>query len=140
MRVGCVIKNGLGRADLQVDVQRLRQCLLLHGYEELAITVAHAVAVRELPALHKDPFDRILLAQAQCERVTLLTGNAVSRPTGGGVVSYAVEGAASRVADVVTVAHSDERLQLATRGYSDPLRIVPDRDRLSARGPITRLV
>ena len=68
-----VIKNGLGRADFQVDAQRLRQGLLLHGYEELAITGAHALAVRELPALHKDPFDRILLAQAQCESLTLLT-------------------------------------------------------------------
>ena len=68
-----VIKSGLGRADFQVDAQRLRQGLLLHGYEELAISGGHALAVRGLPALHKDPFDRILLAQAQSESLTLLT-------------------------------------------------------------------
>jgi PIN domain nuclease of toxin-antitoxin system len=68
-----VIKIGLGRSDLQVDAQQLRQGLLLHGYEELPITGEHAIAVRALPSLHKDPFDRILLAQAQTEGLTLLT-------------------------------------------------------------------
>ena len=68
-----VIKSGLGRSDFQVDAQRLRQGLLLHGYEELPITGEHALAVRALPSLHKDPFDRILLAQAQSEGLTLLT-------------------------------------------------------------------
>ena len=68
-----VIKTGLGRSDFQVDAQRLRQGLLLHGYEELPITGEHALAVRTLPSLHKDPFDRILLAQAQTEGITLLT-------------------------------------------------------------------
>ena len=68
-----VIKIGLGRSDLQVDAQQLRQGLLLHGYEELPITGEHAIAVRTLPSLHKDPFDRILLAQAQTEGLTLLT-------------------------------------------------------------------
>ena len=52
----------LGRADFQVDAQHLRQGLFLHGYEELAITGAHALAVCEFPALHEDPFDGILLA------------------------------------------------------------------------------
>jgi Uncharacterized protein conserved in bacteria len=68
-----VIKTSLGRPDFHVDAQRLRQGLLLHGYEELPITGEHALAVRALPSLHKDPFDRILLAQAQCEGLTLLT-------------------------------------------------------------------
>ena len=68
-----VIKSGLGRSDFQVDAPRLRQGLLLHGYEELPITCEHALAVRALPYLHKDPFDRILLAQAQSEGLTLLT-------------------------------------------------------------------
>jgi PIN domain nuclease of toxin-antitoxin system len=68
-----VIKIGLGRSDLQVYAQQLRQGLLLHGYEELPITGEHAIAVRALPSLHKDPFDRILLAQAQTEGLTLLT-------------------------------------------------------------------
>jgi PIN domain nuclease of toxin-antitoxin system len=68
-----VIKTGLGRSDFQVDAQQLRRGLLLHGYEELPITGEHAIAVRTLPSLHKDPFDRILLAQAQTEGLTLLT-------------------------------------------------------------------
>jgi PIN domain nuclease of toxin-antitoxin system len=70
-----VIKNGLGRADFQVDPSHLRHGLLLHGYEELPITGEHALAVRALPSVHKDPFDRILLAQAQSEGLTLLTAD-----------------------------------------------------------------
>ena len=70
-----VIKAGLGRADFQVEPQRLRQELLLHGYEELPISGEHALALRTLPTLHKDPFDRILFAQARCEAMTLVTAD-----------------------------------------------------------------
>jgi PIN domain nuclease of toxin-antitoxin system len=70
-----VIKAGLGRPDFQVEPQRLRQELLLHGYEELPISGEHALALRTLPALHKDPFDRILFAQARCEGMTLVTAD-----------------------------------------------------------------
>jgi PIN domain nuclease of toxin-antitoxin system len=70
-----VIKAGLGRADFQVEPQRLRRELLLHGYEELPISGEHALALRTLPALHKDPFDRILFAQARCEAMTLVTAD-----------------------------------------------------------------
>lgn len=69
------IKRGLGREDFQVDPRLLRRSLLDNGYEELAITSAHAVEVDNLPPLHKDPFDRILLAQAQIEGITLLTSD-----------------------------------------------------------------
>ena len=68
-----VIKAGLGRSNFQVDPRGLRQGLLLHGYEELSITAEHALALRELPSLHKDPFDRILFAQARSEGITLVT-------------------------------------------------------------------
>ena len=67
------IKNGLGRQDFMVDPHLLRRGLLENGYAELAITGAHAVAVNLLPPIHKDPFDRILVAQAQIESLTLLT-------------------------------------------------------------------
>ena len=67
------IKNGLGRQDFMVDPHLLRRGLLENGYMELAITGAHAVAVNLLPPIHKDPFDRILVAQAQIESLTLLT-------------------------------------------------------------------
>lgn len=67
------IKAGLARADFRVDPRLLRRNLLDNLYEELPITGAHAIATDGLPPLHKDPFDRILVAQALVEGVTLLT-------------------------------------------------------------------
>jgi PIN domain nuclease of toxin-antitoxin system len=67
------IKAGLGRDDFRVDPARLRRGLLEHGWIELPVLGAHAVAVVGLPALHKDPFDRLLAAQALSEGLTLLT-------------------------------------------------------------------
>jgi PIN domain nuclease of toxin-antitoxin system len=71
------IKRGLGRDDFQVDPRVLRHGLLENGYGELAITSEHAVAVDLLPPIHKDPFDRILVAQAAVEAITLLTSDPV---------------------------------------------------------------
>ena len=68
-----VIKNALGRSDFCVDPQQLRNGLIQNGYSELEIRSEHALAVGSLPPIHKDPFDRILIAQAQVENVTLLT-------------------------------------------------------------------
>lgn len=68
-----VIKRGLGRADFRVDPRLLRRGLLDNGYGELPITSAHAVAVDGLPAVHKDPFDRLLVAQCNVEGIALLT-------------------------------------------------------------------
>lgn len=70
-----VIKRGLGRADFQVDARVLRRGLLDNGYQELAITSEHTVSVEDLPLIHKDPFDRILLAQATVEGIMLLTAD-----------------------------------------------------------------
>ena len=67
------IKNELGRADFSVDPSLLRRGLLENGYTELAVIGAHAVAVHGLPPIHKDPFDRLLVAQALIEGVTLVT-------------------------------------------------------------------
>jgi PIN domain nuclease of toxin-antitoxin system len=67
------IKKGLGRDDFQVDARLLRRGLLDNGYSELAITSAHAVAIDSLPPVHKDPFDRLLVAQSMVEGITLLT-------------------------------------------------------------------
>lgn len=69
------IKTGLGRPDFQADPHLLRKGLLEHGYRELAVTGSHAAAVRLLPPIHRDPFDRLLVAQAQLEAVTLLTAD-----------------------------------------------------------------
>jgi PIN domain nuclease of toxin-antitoxin system len=70
------IKAALGRDDFRVEPRLLRRGLLDNGYTELAVTSQHAVTIDSLPPLHKDPFDRLLLAQAMCEGVTLLTSDA----------------------------------------------------------------
>jgi len=69
------IKRGLGRADFTVDPRLLRRGLIDNGYIELPITSEHAVAVDGLPPLHKDPFDRLLVAQSVVEGITLLTAD-----------------------------------------------------------------
>jgi len=70
-----IIKLGLGREDFKVDPHRLYRMLIVHGYAELPITSEHALKVQSLPPLHKDPFDRLLLAQARTEGMLLLTGD-----------------------------------------------------------------
>ena len=70
------IKKSLGREDFRVEPRLLRRGLLDNGYIELAVTSEHAVSIDSLPDLHRDPFDRILLAQALIEGVTLLTTDA----------------------------------------------------------------
>ena len=70
------IKGNLGREDFRVEPRVLRRGLLDNGYAELPVTSQHAVSIDGLPPLHKDPFDRLLLAQALTEGVTLLTGDA----------------------------------------------------------------
>lgn len=69
------IKHGLGRDDFAVDPRLLRRGLLDNGYAELAVSGPHALAVGGLPPLHRDPFDRMLVAQALVEGVTLLTAD-----------------------------------------------------------------
>lgn len=69
------IKRGLGRQDFRVNPEVLRRGLMENGYEELPITSTHAMAVGHLPTIHKDPFDRVLVAQAEMEGVLLLTAD-----------------------------------------------------------------
>ena len=71
------IKRGLGRSDLQADPRLLRRGLLDNGYSELPILSDHVVAIDTLPSIHKDPFDRLLVAQATVEGITLLTADSV---------------------------------------------------------------
>ena len=71
------IKNGLRREDFRVDARLLRRRLLENGYTELAVTGAHAVVVDLLPPINRDPFDRILVAQAQVEGILLVTADAL---------------------------------------------------------------
>ena len=71
-----VIKRSLGRNDFQIDVRVFRRELIDNGYHELSIQSEHAVAIEALPTIHKDPFDRLLVAQAISEGMTLLTADA----------------------------------------------------------------
>ena len=70
------IKRTLGREDFRVEPRLVRRGLLDNGYIELPVTSQHAVNIDSLPLLHKDPFDRLLLAQAFSEGITLLTADA----------------------------------------------------------------
>lgn len=69
------IKTALGRPDFDVDPRVLRRGLLDNGYTELPVTSAHASAVADLPNLHRDPFDRMLIAQSRVEGIVLLTND-----------------------------------------------------------------
>lgn len=69
------IKAGLGRKDFRVDPYLLRRGLVDNGYLELPITSGHALAVHHLPPIHRDPFDRMLIAQAESEGILLLTAD-----------------------------------------------------------------
>jgi len=71
------IKSGLGRTDFRADARLLRRGLLDNGYDELAITSEHAVAITSLPPIHKDPFDRLLVAQSAVEGILLLTADPI---------------------------------------------------------------
>lgn len=70
------IKSGLSRPDFSVIAHSLRRGLLDNGYTELPTVSEHVVAIDALPAIHKDPFDRVLIAQATVESVSLLTADA----------------------------------------------------------------
>ncbi|HOA28372.1 MAG TPA: type II toxin-antitoxin system VapC family toxin [Arachnia sp.] len=70
------IKSALGRRDFVADPRVLRRGLFENGYAELPMMGAHAAAVADLPAIHQDPFDRALVAQARIEGAVLGTVDA----------------------------------------------------------------
>ena len=75
-----VVKDMLGKADFRADPAKLRENLLANGYAEVSIASAHALAIRQLPPIHRDPFDRMLVAQTIVEEATLVTADStVSR-------------------------------------------------------------
>lgn len=67
------IKRQLGKPDFNADAHVLRRALLEFGFQELVVNGAHAAQVSALPLIHRDPFDRLLVAQAMVEGFTLLT-------------------------------------------------------------------
>ena len=70
-----VIKQGLGKPDFRVEPALLRRALLDGGWQELPVQAHHALAVAALPLLHRDPFDRLLLAQASADGLLLITAD-----------------------------------------------------------------
>jgi len=70
-----VIKRGLDRPDFRLEPPLLRQALLGAGWRELPVEAHHVLVVGQLPALHRDPFDRLLLAQAQADGLLLITAD-----------------------------------------------------------------
>ena len=79
------IKHDLRRKDFRIDPDSLLGALRASGFLELPVTAAHAVAVTRLPPIHKDPFDRLLVAQGMSEPMVLLTNDAVLAGYGAGV-------------------------------------------------------
>ncbi len=69
------IKHSRGRNDFQTEPGQFRLALLANQFSELPVTGEHAAAVAHLLPIHKDPFDRILIAQATIEGITLLTSD-----------------------------------------------------------------
>jgi PIN domain nuclease of toxin-antitoxin system len=82
------IKHGRGRQEFQADPRLLRSGLLNNLYHELPVTGEHAVAIASLPPLHRDPFDRMLVAQAKVEGLTLMTRDADIRRYDVPVLSF----------------------------------------------------
>jgi PIN domain nuclease of toxin-antitoxin system len=80
------IKNGLGRDDFSVNPRLLRRGLLDNGYVELPITTEHTVSLDNLPPIHKDPFDRLLIVQAMVEGITLITSDALVARYAGSII------------------------------------------------------
>ena len=74
------IKTGRGRDDFRLHAGFFRRGLFDNGYTELPMTGAHAAALAGLPAIHKDPFDRMLVAQATVEGLTLVTSDIANYP------------------------------------------------------------
>ena len=81
------IKSGLGREDFRVEAVRLRRLLVANGYAEVPVTSDHALAVADLPPLHRDPFDRILIAQARAEGLRLVTTDDQVAQYGEGILA-----------------------------------------------------
>ena len=81
------IKDQLGRLGAKTNVAELRDEILREMTAiELAITARHGLVAAQLPMVHKDPFDRMLVAQAQCEEVTLVTADASVLHYGGDIL------------------------------------------------------
>ena len=80
------IKHALGKGDMPVTPGPALQAFLDAGYALLSIKPEHAVRVADLPSIHNDPFDRLLVAQARFEPITLVTSDRLMGEYGTGIV------------------------------------------------------
>jgi PIN domain nuclease of toxin-antitoxin system len=71
------IKSALRRRDFRIDLEAFAAALPEAGFEELPVRASHAIALTRLPPVHRDPFDRMLIAQAISEPLVLMTTDAV---------------------------------------------------------------
>ena len=71
------IKSSLRRKDFRIQLPQLLSALPEMGLIELPITAVHAAGVSSVPPIHRDPFDRLLLAQSLTEPLVLLTNDAL---------------------------------------------------------------
>ena len=76
------IKTSLGRTDFSVEPGLFHRALLAEGFVELPINASHLIRVATLPWVHRDPFDRLLVAQAMEDKLTLLTADATLKRYG----------------------------------------------------------
>ena len=74
------IKESLGKRDFQVSSNKLHEGLVENGYKEIKVSSLHAMGVIKLPFIHRDPFDRILVATAIWENIPLLTNDSTLSP------------------------------------------------------------
>lgn len=70
-----VIKSSLNKPNFNIDAKQLTHGLLQDGFKQLKIENHHLYEIKNLPNIHKDPFDRLLLAQAKTEHMRFLTAD-----------------------------------------------------------------
>ena len=74
------IKESLGKSDFKVSSKKLNDGLIENGYKEIKVSALHTMEVIKLPFIHRDPFDRILVATAIWENMPLLTNDSTLSP------------------------------------------------------------
>ena len=82
------IKSSLGKPSFQVDARALRRGLLAEGLQELPLAVEHCLAVQHLPWIHRDPFDRLLVAAARESGCRLITADRALLAYGAEVMAF----------------------------------------------------
>ena len=74
------IEKSLGKRDFKVSSNKLHDGLVENGYKEIKVSALHVMEVMKLPFIHRDPFDRILVATAIWENMPLLTNDSTLSP------------------------------------------------------------